>query len=84
MLEMTRRAALNIGMKRGRLPLKKRSIIGMTDDASAGLNAFDGRVAGRAIIFERCVRLRKVAGADHVLPESGREHGACCFLAMTS
>src|SRR6266567_1293659 len=34
MFEMARRAVLNVRVKRGRLPLKKRSIIGMTDDAS--------------------------------------------------
>src|SRR6266571_8989227 len=52
MFEMTRCAALNIGVKRGRLPLKKCSIIGMTDDAFAGFNSFDRRVAGSAIVFE--------------------------------
>src|SRR6266568_4313051 len=57
MFEMTRRTALNIGVKCGRLPLKKRSIVGMADDAFACLNAFDRRVAGTAVVFERCVRL---------------------------
>src|SRR6266700_7260291 len=57
MFEMTRCAALNVRVKCGWLSLKKGSIIGMTDDAFACLNAFDGRVAGRAIVFERRVRL---------------------------
>jgi len=57
MFEMTRCAALNVRVKCGWLSLKKGSIIGMTDDAFACLNAFDRGVAGRAIVFERRVRL---------------------------
>ncbi len=84
MFEVTRRAALNICMKRGRLPLKKRLIVGMADDAFVRLHSLHRRVAGSAIVFERCMRLRKVAGANHVLPENRRENRARCFLAMTS
>src|SRR6266536_2342264 len=56
MFEMARRAALNIGVKRCRLPLKKRSIVGMADDTFARFNSFDRRVAGCAVVFKRCVR----------------------------
>src|SRR6266542_3666409 len=84
MFEMTRCAALNVRVKCGWLSLKKGSIVGMADDAFACLNSFHRRVAGGAIVFERCVRLRELAGADHVLPENRREHSACCFLAVTS
>ncbi len=82
MFEMARRAGLNVRVKRGRLPLEQRSIVRVTDDAFASFDSGDGRVTRGAIVLQRCVRLRKITGIDHVLPEHGRENRPRCFLAM--
>src|SRR6266568_5439729 len=83
MFEMAGRAALDVRVKRGRLPLEQRSIVRVTDDAFASFDSGDWRVTRGAIVLQRCVRLREIAGTDHVLPEHGRENRTRCFLSMS-
>lgn len=80
--EVARGAALNVRMKRCWLALKERSIVGVADDAFCCFNAFDRRVAGRAIILQRCVGLRQIAGSNHMLPKRGRENSMHRFFSM--
>ena len=71
--EMTSSALADLGVKGGRLALKDVFIVGMANDAVLSLNSFDRRVAGRAIILQRRVRLRQLTRHDHVLPKGERD-----------
>ena len=45
----------HVGMERSRLALQDGLVIGMAGDAVGGLNALDGGVTGRAIVFQKRV-----------------------------
>jgi len=74
MFEMTGGARADLRMKGGRLTLEERLVVGMADDAVFRFHSFDRRVAGRAIILQRRVGLRQLAGTHHVLPKSKQEN----------
>lgn len=59
MLPMTLRATTDTGMKRRRLSLQQRLVVGMTDDALRCFDAGDGRVAGGTIVLEMRMRCRQ-------------------------
>ena len=55
MLNVTLAASLDVGVKRGRLALQQCLIVRMADGAIDSLHACSRRVAGGAVIFQRCV-----------------------------
>jgi hypothetical protein len=61
-------AVSDIRVKGGRLPLKQRSVGRVACDAFCAVNTFDGRVARRAVGFERSVRCRQFARHYLALP----------------
>ena len=82
--EMAGGARVDLGVKGGRLALQDGFIVGMAGDTLARIHSFDRRVAGRAIILQRCVGLRQFTGANHVLPKGRRENLArWLFPVMT-
>lgn len=62
MLGVTLDATPHIGMECGWLALQQRFVVGMANDAIAGLDALDRRVTGGAIVFQKCVRLGQFSG----------------------
>src|SRR6266496_892207 len=57
MLGVARDAGADLLVKRGRLTLQQRLIVSVAHNAVLRLDAFAGRVAGRAVILEKGVRL---------------------------
>ncbi len=49
--QMTLGAATDIGVKRSRLPLQNRLVVGVADDALSGFDASNRRMAGGAVVF---------------------------------
>ncbi len=76
--EMAGSARVDVGVKGGRLALKDGFVVGVADDAVLRFDAFHRCVAGGAVVFQKRVRLRQLAGNDHVLPGGGRENRARC------
>ena len=83
MFQMTRGARRDVSVKGSRLALKDGFVAGMANDAVLRFDAFQRRVAGSAVIFEKSVPLRQVAGNDHVPPGGGQENRARCFFSMS-
>ena len=65
--EMTGGAGGDVGVKGGGLALEERCVVGVADDAVFRLHAFHRRMAGGAVVFEKRVRLRQLAGTDRAL-----------------
>ncbi len=61
-------ATAHVGVKGRRLALQERRIVRVADDAVGRLDSFDGRVAGRAVVFQKLVALGERTGAGHPLP----------------
>ena len=57
MLTVTLDATADVRVERRRLALKHGRIVGVTDNATGSLDAFDGRVAGVAVVIEESVCL---------------------------
>ncbi len=80
--EMAGSARADIGVKGGWLALEDGLIVGMAGDALVRIHSFDGCVAGRTIILQRCVGLRQFTGTNHVLPKGEREHLTLGYVAV--
>lgn len=61
-------ATAHVGVEGRRLALQERCVIRVADNAVGSLDSFDGRVAGRAVVFQKGVGLGKRAGSGHALP----------------
>lgn len=64
-------AATDTAMERRRLPLQKRLVVGMADDAFRRLDAGDRCVACGAIVFQMRMSGRQLAGFGQALPGCG-------------
>ncbi len=64
-------ASADIGMKRGRLPLEKGLIVGMTDDALGRFDTVNRRVTSGAFLFQEPMGGRQLAGTDEALQTPG-------------
>jgi hypothetical protein len=73
-LEVALAATLDVGVKRGWLALQQSLIVGMAGGATDGLNALDRRVAGYAVVLQRCVRGGKLPRTDLSQPDRRPHH----------
>ena len=69
---MATAAYLNIAVKRRGRPLQQRGLICVTGDTLGGIDADDGRMARRAVVSEKEVALRQLAGPHRML--NGKPH----------
>ena len=83
MFEMAGSAGTDVGVKGARLALEDGCVVGVADDAVLCLDTLHWRVARGAVVFEKGVRLRQLAGRYHVLPGGGREDRARRLSLMT-
>jgi hypothetical protein len=77
-------ATAHVGVKGARLALQERCVIRVTDNATGGLDAFDGCVAGSAVVFQKRVGLGKRTGTGHALPGRFVQHPGALAAGMTS
>ena len=68
MLAVAFTTTIHVGMKRGRLTLEQRLIVGMTGNTAAGFNTLDGCVTSRAVVLQKRVRLGQFSWQGHSLP----------------
>lgn len=68
MLDVAIGARADVGMEGRRLALQECLVVRVADDATGGLDSFDGCVAGSAVVFQKRVALGERAGTRHALP----------------
>ena len=69
--EMAVSARGDVGVKGARLALEDGLVVRVADDAVLCLDALHRRMTCGAVVCEKSVRLRQLAGEDRVLPGSG-------------
>jgi len=67
-----------------RLALQECLVIRVTDNATGGLDSFDGCVAGSAIVFQKCVGLGERTGTGHALPGRFVQNTGAYAAGMTA
>lgn len=71
-------------MERRRLPLQKGLVVGVANNAVAGFDTLNGRVTGRAVMFQKPVRLGERTGTGHALPSRFAQHSGAFAAGMIS
>ena len=77
-------ATAHVGMEGRRLALQERGVIRVADNATGGLDSFAGRVAGGAVVFQKCVALGERTGTGHALPGRLVQDAGAHAAGMTS
>jgi hypothetical protein len=77
-------ATAHVGVEGRRLALQERCVVRVADDATGRLDSFDGRVAGSAVVFQKCVALGERTGTGHALPSRFVQDAGALASGMTS
>jgi len=77
-------ATAHVGVEGRRLALQERLVIRVADNAVGGLDSFDRRVAGGAVVFQKRVGLGERTGTGHALPGRFVQDAGALASGMTS
>ena len=84
MLDVAVSARADVGMEGRRLALQERGVVRVADNATGCLDAFDGRVARGAVVFQKRVALGERTGTRHALPRRFVQDSGALAAGMTS